>query len=565
MPGRKLLAAAVLLTLMVNLALLARPFVAQNWDSEMHLFFASHYQQGWFDPWETRWYGGFLVYVTAPLIHQLIALLGSVVSLESAYVIVQATLLVLLPVALWLLTKELTDDKQVADVAALLSAGVSGVYVVLYTFGQLPAFAGIVFVLFAVTFLLRFIKKGERLDLLAWFFLAGTAVASNHHTSIVNLAVLFLFLAVPAKPSWSHLRRLFVAGVILMVAAAVAVLPFWWWYLTQGLPQAEISHPSREAYFQVEQQASMFFWDMYGGLLWLSPLVLVVIRRLQYLKVIAAIGFLMLLGLGGNTRFPQLVLGPLAGTLTFERFAFVAALLLVIPVAGSLVAVWQWAAQKFCLLVITVVVVLLGAGVFNAVAYPAQHELLTKPLREWEEYEVVHFLNDHGQWKYLAIGLGEPELVRLSRLTGAETVDGFYHQARTNPLLRKSGIGTIDATPWLENEDYGVFFNILQHPEQWGVRWIISGTQWAEMHLRNSGWMLLHPIGSQLGWQDGDKYYSFVTVWESPIPITESWFHNTPRPIEPFDGKIFPILWGILPIIFLIGGVTSAVFSLRKR
>ena len=53
-----------------------------TYDALIHLFFADHYANSWFDPWEYRWYTGFTVQSYPPLVHQLIAILSYIGGLK---------------------------------------------------------------------------------------------------------------------------------------------------------------------------------------------------------------------------------------------------------------------------------------------------------------------------------------------------------------------------------------------------------------------------------------------------------------------------------------------------
>ncbi|MEX0895903.1 MAG: hypothetical protein WDZ94_03105 [Patescibacteria group bacterium] len=556
--GIKYLGFAVLVVALLNVGLLTQPFISQNWDSEMHLFFASHYLQHWDSGWENKWYGGFSVYVSAPLAHLLIALMGNFVSLEAGYLILQAAALTLFPVSVFVFVREVLDE-QSAGIASLLSTGVAGAYVVLYTFGQLPFFLAACFGLLAAAAYVKFLRNGGLTAFFSWTFLAGTAIATHHHSSLV---ILPLFIATTTLMQWFQgfkLRSLFRVSVAMISFAFVAVLvilPFWWWFLSESLPQNEIYHPSRDAYFRVSSSARMFFWDMYGGVILLIPLVMLGLRYIRLLPLIAMAGFLVILGLGGNTIVPQKLLGSISETLTFERFSFWAAVLIIIPAAFIL----KNFKGRMRFITMTFIAITMLVGIVRAISFPHQQELLQKPLTSWEEREVVRFLNDHDEYNYLTLGLGEPQMVRISRLTNAWTVDGFYHQARSKQELRDSLIGTIDASEWEGEKSYDVLFSVLQYPAHWQVRYVVSGSAWSEGHLKNSGWEILHPIGSRLGWQQGERHYSNITVWEAP---QQHLSEIKPRHVTHHPGRLIeriflPFLWVHVPLLFL---VFSCLFS----
>ena len=47
-----------------------------TYDALIHLFFADHYAQNWFEPWNYEWYTGFSVMSYPPRVHQTIGLLS---------------------------------------------------------------------------------------------------------------------------------------------------------------------------------------------------------------------------------------------------------------------------------------------------------------------------------------------------------------------------------------------------------------------------------------------------------------------------------------------------------
>ena len=56
-----------------------------SYDANFHIFFASHYAQHWFSPWNDKWYAGFSQTTYPPLGHQWIALLSYIFGLKLAF------------------------------------------------------------------------------------------------------------------------------------------------------------------------------------------------------------------------------------------------------------------------------------------------------------------------------------------------------------------------------------------------------------------------------------------------------------------------------------------------
>ena len=48
-----------LVAFLVHAPLLLMKLPLKSYDTNFHIFFASHYSQHWFDPWNPKWYAGF--------------------------------------------------------------------------------------------------------------------------------------------------------------------------------------------------------------------------------------------------------------------------------------------------------------------------------------------------------------------------------------------------------------------------------------------------------------------------------------------------------------------------
>ena len=58
-------------------------FTLENtYDALIHVFFADHYANSWFEPWNYEWYTGFTVMSYPPLVHQSIGLLSMIGGLK---------------------------------------------------------------------------------------------------------------------------------------------------------------------------------------------------------------------------------------------------------------------------------------------------------------------------------------------------------------------------------------------------------------------------------------------------------------------------------------------------
>jgi uncharacterized membrane protein len=68
----------------VHLPLLLMKLPLKSYDTNFHIFFASHYLHHWFDPWNAKWYAGFSQTTYPPLPQQWTALLSNIFGLDLA-------------------------------------------------------------------------------------------------------------------------------------------------------------------------------------------------------------------------------------------------------------------------------------------------------------------------------------------------------------------------------------------------------------------------------------------------------------------------------------------------
>ena len=72
----------LLAAVVVHLPLLLMKLPLKSYDANFHIFFASHYVQQWFDPWNSKWYAGFSQTTYPPLPQQWVALISPIFGLE---------------------------------------------------------------------------------------------------------------------------------------------------------------------------------------------------------------------------------------------------------------------------------------------------------------------------------------------------------------------------------------------------------------------------------------------------------------------------------------------------
>ena len=68
----------------IHLPLLLMKLPLKSYDTNFHIFFASHYVHHWFDPWNPKWYAGFSQTTYPPLPQQWVAMVSHVLGLDLA-------------------------------------------------------------------------------------------------------------------------------------------------------------------------------------------------------------------------------------------------------------------------------------------------------------------------------------------------------------------------------------------------------------------------------------------------------------------------------------------------
>src|SRR5689334_6797987 len=216
------LAAIVLLALAIHGPLLIMELPAKtSYDANFHMFFASHYAQHWFNPWNEKWFAGFSQTTYPPLVHQWIALFSRVVGLVEAFMVVQLIAVLLIPIATYRFAK-LWVDERAASYAALFSVFAGTLSFLVYSAGQLPTTMSFPLYLLALPYFYRFSLAGEFRSFLKGVALT-LAAASAHHVTLIFGAVLF---ALPIL--WLALRDKREEGgsqaAVLVRAAAFAIV-----------------------------------------------------------------------------------------------------------------------------------------------------------------------------------------------------------------------------------------------------------------------------------------------------------------------------------------------------
>ncbi len=554
---------AVLLGLIFHGALLPYTY-GQTYDAYIHMFFGNHYHASWFDPWETKWYTGFTVTAYPPGSHQLIGLLMHVLDMRSAFIIVQLLAVLLLIVGIYRFSRIWVDD-QSAAFAAMLCVFSTSLSETLHIFGQLPTVLSIGLFLNATPHMAGWITYHRKRDLLCALSFTAGATAAHHVTPLFGTIFFVAPVGVtawiaalrnsPEKASSGLLRKVpyllyapirgIVLGLAMLVLIILIVFPYWHWSVTDPITQVSISHGSRENFLKKPNLGLMFFVIPWGLLILALPYAAIKTLRSSLWPLGLSLFLAFLLGTGGTTPLPKIILGPAFDILTLDRFTFWATLL-VLPFAGqALKSVWEGRANSLLkeaygsffsrLLLTGLMAAYASASIFTALLpqfRPTQPDFI-------DPAPIVKFMSEdrHSDWRYLTLGFGD-QFAYHSALINAESVDGNYHSARRLPKLTNYSVERLENSKYSGVPGLASLNQFLSNAEEFHLKFVFSNDEFYDPLLYYSGWNRITRL------QNG------VQVWEKP-DISPKAFEASKRELPRYQ----KIMWGTLPIsgLFLAG------------
>jgi hypothetical protein len=328
----------------VHLPLLLMKLPLKSYDTNLHIFFASHYVHHWFDPWNPKWYAGFSQTTYPPLPQQWIAVVSHVFGLDLAYMVVQFVAILLLAVGVYRFSL-LWVSPRAASFAALAGVFLGSESFLVYSAGQLGTTSAAPIYLNALPFLYEWIRYTSWRSFLKATVLFAAAAAAHHATLLFGSFFFALPVVALAFIDRHEGERASGAGVIarsiaitVIVGAVIGVvlLPFWTALIKYPVTQTPIPHPSRANYILSPQWGLNYFIVPYGAMILALPFIFLrgsAGRRLRPLLFGFWIAFL--LGLGGTTPVGPILLGRAFEVLTMERFSYWATLL-ALPFVGLL-------------------------------------------------------------------------------------------------------------------------------------------------------------------------------------------------------------------------------------
>jgi MFS family permease len=485
------------------------------------------------------------------------ALLSFAVGLEASYLLLTMGAMVLVSIAVYSFCRNFLANEH-AIWAGLLSQIFLSLYLAAYTWGQLPTLFAISSSLFMGAYLWHYLEDGRLKYLVISALLMGITAAVHHFTFIcftpflVVATSLTLLLMKGIKVN-VVLRRLAASSGIGLGIALVAIFPLWR-FLWESNIQETIPHMSRANLFTNWDAFYKFFLMQYLPFLPAIPLTVIAVYRNRSLGTLFAVALLMfILGLGGSTPIPSLIFGSWWQWLTYDRFALWAGicllpfLALLLPLRWLKVVKIPRGPTTFLLiaLIVTGTAINVSYSNYEPLRYPYHAEKVQiEPILEFLEEDEAQ------QYRYITLGFGEAQMVELSTFTSARTLDGTYYTARQIPILKESGIATIDASKHNDN-GLAVLSRILENASSYNLKFVFVNDAYYDDVLTRYDYEMKQ-------FDSEDSTLGGVTVWEKENIL----------PIEGDDRTeigFWSYVWGILPLLLVIFLILSLVMCARRK
>jgi hypothetical protein len=524
-----------LAAVVVHLPLLLMELPLKTYDTNFHIFFASHYLHDWFDPWNPKWYAGFSQTTYPPLPQQWLALLSRLLGLDMAYMAVEFVAILLLALGVYRFSL-LWVDRRAAALAALASVFLGSECFLIYCAGQLSTTFAAPLYLNALPYLFDWVRHGNGRS-----FLKGgalfVAAAAAHHATLLFGSLLFalpvLVLVILDRQEGDRVSvpafvwRTGSIALVVGIGVALVLLPFWIALIHYPVTQTPIPHPSRANYILSPQWGLNYFVVPYGALILALPFIVwrgSSIARLRPLLLGFWVAFLV--GLGGTTPVGRLLLGRAFDVLTMERFSYWATLL-ALPVVGLLAGELIDRFQMRAVVGLTMAAALTcGLAVAWATYRPAD-------AADFQVDVVAVWLNrdGHDRYRYVTLGFGN-KISRLAVLTDASSVDGEWNSGRMLPELTENGAGALTSSKYFGKPGLDALIAILHHADRYGLKWVFLRDPYYKPLLVFGGWRKVDDLE--------DKTISVWSKEDVPpaVPV------NAPQIPPRWQG----LMWGILPI-----------------
>ena len=535
-----------------------------TYDALIHVFFADHYANSWFEPWNYKWYTGFTVQSYPPLVHQSIAILSYIGGLKFGMFSVALIAIMLFVTGVYRFSLLMTANKTVAGYASVLGVFSSSFVETLHIFGQLPSIVGVSVLMHALPEIYLWLKTGKKWYLATSLSLISVTVTSHHLTPIFGM-VFFIFPLIGMvlmdvsreqvnsmkevtfklflNSFFKLFKRIVSFGMLSLILIVGCILPYWINSKVNPITQVPIPHGSRDNFFEIVSSGVVFFLIPWGVLLVLLPYIFYRYYSKRYLFFGLSITILTILGTGGTTSIPLKVLGEKAfNILTLDRFTLWASIM-ALPLLGEFAYRFVegdlkeliWA--KFGAIYHRIIGgVLAGLFVFMVIFTMSLGYFRPSQPQKIKMLPIVNFLNqdDHDKWRFLTLGFGD-QMAWLSTQTNAMTVDGNYHSARRLPELTTRPIERLENSKFKGVAGIGSLQQFLTTPEKYNLKYIFSNDKFYDPILYFCGWQRLRQL------ENG------IMVWERlNVPPVSS--------ILPKEdvAKWLKIHWGIMPFLTVL-------------
>ncbi|SHJ62757.1 hypothetical protein [Aquimarina spongiae] len=535
-----------------------------TYDALIHLFFGNHYATSWFEPWSYSWYTGFTVMGYPPLVHQSIGLLSYIGGLKFGLFSVALIAIILFITGVYRYALLLTSNRTVAGYTAVLSVFASVFIETLHVFGQLPSIIGISVLMHALPEIYLWIKVGKYKYLINALSLIAVTVTSHHVTPIFGM-VFFIFPLIgmiimdgarEKVNSYKEVRlkhfiqtflaffkRIVVFGFGSLLLIITCILPYWINTKNNPITQVPIPHGSRDNFLEVTSSGLVFFLIPWGILLFFLPYFWYRFFSKRYLFFGLSFTLLTILGTGGTTPIPKMILGDNAfNILTLDRFTLWASLM-ALPMFGEFIYRFVEGdlkikiKERYGSVLHRILGGLIGGGLIFMTFFticlgyfrplqPAQIKMLP----------ILNFLkqDQHDHWRFLPLGFGD-QMAWLSAQTDAMTVDGNYHSARRLPELTTRAVERLENSKFRGVEGIGSLQQFLTVPEKYNLKYVFSNDKFYDPILYFCGWQRLRQL------ENG------IMVWEKlNVPPLSN---VLPKDTIPLFQKL---MWGLIPMLTVI-------------
>ncbi len=535
-----------------------------TYDALIHLFFGNHYANDWFESWNYSWYTGFTVLGYPPLVHQSIGLLSYIGGLKFGLFSVAIIAVILFITGVYRFALVLTSNRVVAGYAAIFAVFSSSFIETLHIFGQLPSVVGISILLHALPEIYLWVKIGKYRYLWNSLSLIAVTVTSHHVTPIFGM-VFFIFpllgmvimdaskekvgsyqqvrLRIFLKTFLSSFKRIITFGIGSLVLIIFCILPYWINTKNNPITQVPIPHGSRDNFLEVTSSGLVFFLIPWGILLLLFPYIWYRFFSKRYLFFGLSITLLTVLGSGGTTPIPRMLLGENAfNILTLDRFTLWASIM-ALPILGEFTYrfvegdIKEKNIKKYGAVYHRVLGGLFAGGVLFMIIFTMSLGYF-RPLQpqKIKMLPILNFLkqDQHDHWRYLPLGFGD-QMAWLSSQTNAMTVDGNYHSARRLPELTTRAVERLENSKYRGIEGIGSLQQFLTVPEKYNLKYVFSNDKFYD------------PILFFCGWQRLRQLENGIMVWEKlNVPPLSN---ILPKDDVPTFQKM---MWGIIPVLTVL-------------